>query len=76
MDWQPIDTAPRDGTQLLLWFDDGGPANVCWWDPTLSWTDGEYRWPDEAFTHWTAIEAPLDEEARKLQAAHHARKAS
>jgi hypothetical protein len=36
IDWQPIETAPRDGTPLLLWLPApiSGPA-IGHWDPDL-----------------------------------------
>lgn len=32
MTWQPIETAPKDGTPILGWSDEG-VAYVCWWRP-------------------------------------------
>lgn len=63
--WQPIDTAPRDGTELLLWgpcrrFPDEGcyraDANVGWWSAG-SWIT---RTPREVClaTHWQPLPAP------------------
>lgn len=31
--WQPIDTAPKDGTKILIW--DGKGQFAAWWDPTF-----------------------------------------
>lgn len=29
--WQPIETAPKDGTSILL-ADNYGGMQICWWD--------------------------------------------
>ena len=55
-EWKPIETAPKNGTPVLLWFVDGG-ADVCWRDGDR-WTDGEYRWADDAFSHWMPLPEP------------------
>lgn len=35
--WQPIETAPRDGTTVVVYFKGHGPMTVAWEDP---WGDG------------------------------------
>ncbi len=61
MNWQPIDTAPKDGTRVLLW--DGVTAVIG------HWQDGtENGWPTgwrsgifvqaTVYTHWMAIVPP------------------
>lgn len=53
MDWQPIDTAPQDGTRVLLWISTGIAMPFSW--------DGE-RWQGDDFplnlawpTHWMPL---------------------
>lgn len=41
--WQPIETAPKDGTEVVLWL--GAPysevANAWWFEPWANWQMGE-----------------------------------
>jgi hypothetical protein len=57
-DWQPIETAPTDGTRFLAY--DGGSHFDCWWH---DYGYGEMGWRDEADseptpTHWRPLPAP------------------
>lgn len=60
--WQEMDTAPRDGTQVLLARHNG----VCWDYYTAFWTGiGRYPWqgdvnayPDSRMDYWQPIVAP------------------
>lgn len=70
MEWQPIETAPRDGTPVLLWL----RAPWCeariarWHAPWSAWIDPKstpIMPDDEAFgigrdlpTHWAKLEPP------------------
>jgi len=76
MDWQPIETAPKDGTDILVCMthslgvgDDGGTE----WE-TIQWVDWQkepYFWPifrervDIPFppTHWQRLPPPPGTEA-------------
>ena len=56
-DWQPIETAPRDGTKFLAW--DGDELLIAWWcdggrwisDNLQQYHPGEYENP----THWQPL---------------------
>jgi len=37
MTWQPIETAPMDGTEILVWFDEAKRHFILWW------FDGDWR---------------------------------
>lgn len=58
--WQPIETALKDGTDILAW--DGAPC-IVHWEPEFSparWViqhDGMSAWP----THWMPLPAPPNE---------------
>ena len=60
-DWQPIDTAPKDATSILL----GGPGWVApaTWDDTLEGTVWGGTWtmaskPPSPPMHWMPLPAP------------------
>lgn len=67
--WQPIETAPQDGTQVLLIA--RYPTNVAWSDQYHSWwhtravTEDVHwaRWP-HTFppTHWRPLPAPPEKQ--------------
>lgn len=51
-DWQPIDTAPKDGTRVLVTYPDGQHLDVAYWhvDHLCGENDG---WAP--FSHWMPI---------------------
>ena len=56
--WQPIETAPKDATCVLLYDGDGTDPTVCFWHAIQGWT---VRWdhePFEAPTHWQPLPSP------------------
>lgn len=68
MEWQPIETAPKDGTWVLVWgppaedSDDDGPAAVVRWNGyfwEMDATDdrGEFS-PPFCETHWMPLPEP------------------
>ena len=71
VDWQPIETAPRDGTRFLAFSDhlirDGEPyLGIVEYDPAsarhgLPWQDTEDAYHDSAFSHWAPLpKGPAD----------------
>ena len=57
--WQPIASAPRDGTRVLLWDRVVGVLHA-WWDGrewVHSW-DSEPIPGQDALTHWQPLPAP------------------
>ena len=58
MDWQPIETAPRDGTVVLVYAPgrDGLSAmqSTCAYHPDAGWCIDELRQP----SHWMPLPAP------------------
>ena len=58
--WQPIETAPKDGTRVIL-LDDCGLAVIAEWEDDLlgyPWKEDGQRAKAEIFTHWMAIPPP------------------
>lgn len=70
--WRSIDSAPRDGTRILVWpfWSDGLPAEVHWRNGL---TDRTRRWEQVGGlhptgvepTHWMPLPPPPTESARK-----------
>jgi Lar family restriction alleviation protein len=58
--WQPIETAPRDGTQILGW--DGDARQIVWWCEGGRWISDklqEYHLGErEDPTHWQPLPSP------------------
>lgn len=64
MNWQPIETAPKDGTRILG-YQPAAPAsvediNIVAWD-SGRWHDDE--WYCYTITHWMPLPAPPEIEA-------------
>jgi hypothetical protein len=65
MSWQPIETAPRDGTEILTVRSNGYIQNAKWYDnpfgrkdTVIDDADGKW-WP---VTHWMPLPPPPTEE--------------
>ena len=65
MDWQPIETAPKDGTEILVWNEVSGPYRTAYQDRINEY---EGRWPMgfcgrigvwfPSPTHWMPLPKP------------------
>ena len=61
-DWQPISTAPKDGTKILG-VTKSGRMKVDWFDATLSTSQFANERGDNGYTHWMPLPpAPHAEE--------------
>lgn len=59
--WLPIDTAPKDGTDILLY--DGDTMVICRWNERRkewvdSWNQTEFETDVEPVTHWMPLPEP------------------
>lgn len=53
--WQPIESAPKDGTKILVW---NGYPSVAFWGPYSTWDDGDWHDDIDGVTHWMPILDP------------------
>ena len=65
MKWQPIETAPRDGTVILAAH--SGAVFDAWWDGVSAWVDGTTSDITDDFvefypTHWMPLPEPPTQE--------------
>ena len=73
MTWQPIETAPKDGSRVLIWRGDTYSAEAVagYWDddkyarnPRPYWTGHDHYWRgkrwcrEHAPTHWMTLPEP------------------
>ena len=71
MNWQPIETAPKDGTHILLFIED--QVTEGWWEEAYGGTwdttslsshgCGCCADDNEEPTHWAVLDTPKKEEA-------------
>lgn len=54
MMWQPIKTAPKDGTEVLVY---AGGFFVAYWNGR-SWDDGDFYDHIDDVTHWMPLPDP------------------
>jgi hypothetical protein len=58
-EWQPIETAPKDGTAILCW--DGHNRVICRRDNghfNVIHDSEDYHWSEYSPTHWQPLPAP------------------
>ena len=56
--WQPIETAPRDGAEVLVW--NGSERQILWWSDRLNcWTfNDDWEVLEDLLTHWQPLPSP------------------
>jgi hypothetical protein len=60
--WQPIDTAPKDGTVVLIHYGTNASpgysgTHIAHWDECW-WSDWGMRLQDTGLTHWMPLPSP------------------
>ncbi len=68
-DWQPIETAPRDGTKIIAWRPAVGVADTMYYAEYEGLTGGAWHWADDGDaphverqpTHWMPLPPPPKE---------------
>lgn len=58
MNWQPIETAPKDGTNVLLYREAGNMFIVGYFDHAHGWVDGECIASVARPDYWCKLEPP------------------
>jgi hypothetical protein len=61
MQWQPIETAPKDGTHILAWFDEAQQHLLLWWFADNWRFKGSDTIPIVTPTHWMSLPKPPEE---------------
>lgn len=61
--WQPIETAPKDGTEILIWEGgkDGNGVEASFWCDTWGWVDTVEGYLQYKPTHWMPLPGGPDE---------------
>lgn len=62
MNWQPLETAPKDGTFVLM-YRNGTVDTARWYDDWMfgrsAWGNGSWSYPDHALpSHWMPLPEP------------------
>ena len=61
--WKPIETAPKDGTEILAWSDRYGTLVVFWYERKSAWlwTSHDLEGDEELnATHWMPLSSPTE----------------
>lgn len=59
MNWQPIETAPKDGTPVLVWDESGGMYVAYYCTFVRAWIDQQRdEWPEYKIKMWHPLPPP------------------
>jgi len=62
MEWQSIETAPKDGTSILVAvYEENGTywgEDIVAWNAAIGWDSAGYDWSDNQITHWMPLPTP------------------
>ena len=61
-EWQPIETAPKAGTEILLWLEWGEMVIARWknTDPVYPWSNQYNGYPEGRVDYWMPLPEPPD----------------
>ena len=66
MNWRPIETAPKDGTPILVWVRKHQEVLIVFYEERGKFCWREYpegdRWNKNLVTHWQPLPEPPEEE--------------
>ena len=58
-EWQPIETAPKDGTNILVWCPERNRVYLVYWDEFADdWFAFTDRWISKVVSHWMPVPKP------------------
>lgn len=70
MEWQPIETAPKDGSKILSWFADGDYSIIYWgaydgsWGQSLPGLGADSGYSPDTFSYWMPLPLPPNAQER------------
>lgn len=64
--WPPIETAPKDGTEILIWVERPHRYRAAWWDERYGAYVDTWMCYEDA-THWQPLPDPPTGTERGLQ---------
>lgn len=62
--WLPIETAPRDGTDIIVGFDSASVwiVHVAWWRELEDWMRDDPEWSEEDVGWWSYVNHSVTQE--------------
>ena len=60
-EWQPIESAPKDGEDVLLWIPSEGVVDIAYWREDAKAWDTNIGWLQSTPSHWMRPQPPKDD---------------